>query len=1573
MDSEEYLEIKPTITGPKGHNKRIIDTGVLSTNPIHKIIPGKEKSISNPTDKSLVSESKSSEQVPEPFRVKPLDIQEKDNPIGPKIISTGLESAKSQDVSSQKKPEDHDKIHKDFSPIIPDKSSQNKTDNLTGPQSKMPGFVAPQSGSNIKSPFLIGENKGSNPPFAPFQAPRQEPILNPNPQQTGILNNSKPVFQPGPKGPDDLQNKPKVEIPFTSQQTFTPNAPFLKPQPMKSEEKTDTNLKSEVPVPNIIGKTGQGIAGPSFQSAKSSEETKKSFPAFQPISSTKPNDPFAKFNPTVLNPNLPNPQNPIKSQSQGPKPFSIPSNPIGLQSGPLKTSETVEKKPTNLSEIPKNPSIPIILQNQQPKQGPFISNPASTPFIPSKNQELKPSPVINNPINLPFGYTKTSETTEKPIIIPTKPSEISSSKTPVPESQFPAPKNPVPFISNSTQINLSKTQEQKPLPPNFIPKKISESTENPPIVPTKPLNIFSPKNPNLENPFPGQTQQPKQEPFISNPISNPFNTSKPQEIKETTTPGPINKPDFFLNKTTPKENPGPSQFLPQTQLKSPSAIFTPQNQQGLPFGKPNSDIKNPPDLFSSKPSDETQLKNTPLQFKGPNIFNPSQIPNNNPNLPGFLNKTNQTVTPNPPFKIPINPNQKSATETLKIPEDGIIKSTPQENQNFISKNQSQIPFNLIPQGLKPGSVSSDATTKPFIPIKTPENIIKPFQKNDKTPIGNESINPFGGGNKDTDTKTQIPLNLIKQVSKNEDTVSGSSGFPFLVGKNTETSKNIDLNKTKVPENEVGEISNENIVPKEVKDTIKVPQIPFGQQPQGFKPGTGFPPSNFPGLIKVPEPNQKPLPNFVGPSGTEISDKLPGSNPDASKPQNQTKVQFPINPTSQKNILGQNFTPDNPEKNIVKDPPFIQVPKDLSLKPQFPINPQSQTFIPKPNPVIPFITTKNPEPIQKSFINTLKPSDQDFPKDPKVEISGIPKLENKDQKVEISGIPKLETKDPFKINPSIAMQSQTPKLTTTFNNESINIKSTPPQNTNQGVFPGFIKKNEEDTSKTQPIEKSSGFAPSQQSKPDIKAFIPQVSKSDQSSKEFNKIPISEPGKNFEPDHKTIEGKTVKIPEQEIKPENPMPNFNQIPISKPQNPLPPTLAPNPKSSISLTPQFPSEPASSQFPELKFQPVPLNPQKPSFNTSQIPLQNPQKVPQNPNPTQPPLKAPNLANIEKPIFEPKKHSQSTSSNFIRHNPITQVQCKTPIAIPSIKKLPKKINQDSIPDKLNFISILLTIINPEKSPQVKDQIFALCPNIKDEYPDIYDLIIKKLSSVCFCNLCQNGQSDFEFKCGHKFCEQCATYKLINLTPKISIPTLGCPICYNPVSYQNLERIFPKNQHDLRYDLESRLVKEALEKANVQCKKCAKDRGFDMFISESCMHMCKECIATSIRWQVLTCEYCDYPFQAIEDLRNNTITCDGCKHKVYYIGDYVKKINDGHFLCSECLKNTLKTSSCAYCSKSLTHQEIIEIDNFLFDYCAKCGNEYGITSFKILQCCKNHICDDCFYKIGPCSLCINTI
>lgn len=1696
MDTEEYLEIAPSSTEPKRHIKHIIDTGLLKDNPIRKKNPYKQQTSSDSTVPSQPSNIRDPEQVSENIKIVPSNEELKNNLVRPKPDFNKPEMVVTQDFISEKKVEDHDNAHKEFFPKVNKESSQpgfpfninpqDKTGNVEGIHSKMPSSTE----MPFKSPFSIGENKGSSQPIGPFktQGQSQGPIPSPFPQQTGIpSNNSKPSFQLGPKGLNDLQNKPKEDTPAMRQATFI-SPPALKPQTGENIEKLEVSSKPGTFFPNASGKIGQGLPVPSFPGMKSSEEPKNPFPSNQPSSSTKTFVP--KLTPSESKNPFPNPQNPSNSQFQGPKPFPALNNPPGFQFGPTKTPETIENTFKTQSKPPE------IFPSKNPSAEKIFSVPQN-PF-PGQNQQPKPGLFQSSTMPIPFGTVKTQEINEKltpePIDKPeeslpkTTPKEIPGSS---PFISQPPLKNPsFPFTqSNQSGLPFGKSNPQNTKASvNLFPNKPSEETQPKPIpkdpsaqgpIPfSLPQNFKTAPPSNIIPSFPSQTAQtPNSNPsFPFKPVFKVDPNQKPSSETNKPFEGQIPKDSSQENKDFLNKNQKPFSVLPQG--------FKPNTST-----EPVLPMKNPEGLVKVSPGDDRAGGKEPLNT----LIEENKGSGMKMNIPLNLGVKNEDVSRGASgFTL-------QEGKSTKINEDispGVSKPLEKESTNVCIENpaskeikdpttKSQNPFGLQPQpfkvsgGFGPGLAPSNI----FGPGKGPEPNQKPFPSFVKPPGADSSNilpneNPFGS--KPQNNSTKLPLNPTAQTFK------PVPDFPPFSSANKSTESNqtpfLDTKKSPFPgfikpnlkENPITETPAEILIkatPKEnpVIETpkenpgVKPPNMPINSPFQAFKPVI-VPKDSSSSTVepsKKLEPNQASIPETIDPSKpgslktgikespfaqapnnpikvpilfntqTKTVEQIPnfGANPfnntlnsvpnlkpsvdEIAKPfikgssfaqtpkDNLSKAQFSFNqPLMTGNKTASPFTPiNNPEssekpllvpnqkspvdesaKPLIKGSPSVQEPKDNSSKTPSNFN---QPLTTGTKPINPFIPTSKSESSQKPLLNPSNPSELVF---------------TKDKSAETSEQPKFEPKDNFpKINPLIAMQPQFPNPKTepepVSNSKNFAFKSTPPQDAKQGQFPVFTKRNNEESSKTQPTEKLPGpqFVPILQSKPESKPSIPEplkpqfkpfIPQPDQSSKELSQIPSSEPSKIIEPSKKTSEEGVLKISnlEQPIKPlisENPINKLDQVPLPNPQNIIPQNSNSNFKPPVSLTSQFQSVPVSPQIPKFIPQLRPLNPQGPQLNISPTPLQNLQKPPQDPtsNPS------PELPSNEKPTPESRQYAKSIS-NSEASSKLTHINCSNlaanaqyivPIAIPSIKKLPKKINQDSIPDKLQFINLLLTIISPEKSSHVKDQIFAVCPNIKHEYPDIYDLITKKLNNLCICNLCQVGQTDFELNCSHKLCGLCARTKLMNLNSESSIPTLACPLCYNALSYQSLERIFPKSQCSFRYDLEARLVKEALEYADVQCKKCKKSRSSDMFVSESCMHMCKECIATSIRWQVFSCEFCDCPFQALENLRQNTIPCDGCGHQVYYIGDYVKKLSDGHSLCSECLRITLLTTKCQQCSKTLTHQELIEIDTFLYDHCAKCGIEYGIGNFKILRCCKNYICDDCFNKLGLCSLCSNQI
>ena len=287
----------------------------------------------------------------------------------------------------------------------------------------------------------------------------------------------------------------------------------------------------------------------------------------------------------------------------------------------------------------------------------------------------------------------------------------------------------------------------------------------------------------------------------------------------------------------------------------------------------------------------------------------------------------------------------------------------------------------------------------------------------------------------------------------------------------------------------------------------------------------------------------------------------------------------------------------------------------------------------------------------------------------------------------------------------------------------------------------------------------------------------------------------------------------------------------------------------------------------------------------------------------------------------------------------------------------------------INFAELLIPCI---KSEEIHNFIKVNSDGIEklnSEYPKMSQNITAITYSISFCQLCKNNQFSFEFTCNHSLCDECLYTRLIGIECNSSVPILGCPICEQKISENEIKAIFSCEFENKRKILERPFIIQAITDSKILCKKCKKMCRAENFLDYTCMHMCKDCIAENLRYENMNCDYCENEFDNIEYILNEMVVCDYCKNTVYYVGNFVKKLYDGHLLCGPCLINSLNNNICIECHTVLSAKEAKEIALLLFENCTICDKSVLKENIILFACCDKYICNHCFSDTEFCPQC----
>ena len=239
------------------------------------------------------------------------------------------------------------------------------------------------------------------------------------------------------------------------------------------------------------------------------------------------------------------------------------------------------------------------------------------------------------------------------------------------------------------------------------------------------------------------------------------------------------------------------------------------------------------------------------------------------------------------------------------------------------------------------------------------------------------------------------------------------------------------------------------------------------------------------------------------------------------------------------------------------------------------------------------------------------------------------------------------------------------------------------------------------------------------------------------------------------------------------------------------------------------------------------------------------------------------------------------------------------------------------------------------------------------------DTIKEHITKAATCSMCRSLESNIELSCRHALCGKCSQ-KQIKLAENVDGENpydYFCPICDEKLSNQEIKCIFPGTVHPIKINLEKTWILNRFAMGNlVTCHSCKKVKGKDGFFESTCMHMCRDCVARSIRDNKYECSACEKEFDNIEKLSGMEMQCMGCSDQAYFVGDYMKVICHGHLLCNVCLYLSLNKTLCVACNRRLSKFEEIEINDHLFRVCRSCGRD---ADRKIFNDPGKAVCNEC--------------
>ena len=235
----------------------------------------------------------------------------------------------------------------------------------------------------------------------------------------------------------------------------------------------------------------------------------------------------------------------------------------------------------------------------------------------------------------------------------------------------------------------------------------------------------------------------------------------------------------------------------------------------------------------------------------------------------------------------------------------------------------------------------------------------------------------------------------------------------------------------------------------------------------------------------------------------------------------------------------------------------------------------------------------------------------------------------------------------------------------------------------------------------------------------------------------------------------------------------------------------------------------------------------------------------------------------------------------------------------------------------------------------------------------------KILEDSVKCKKCKNySKLIYLENCHDGFCKDCIYSYLKNSTNRLMIledyegGNQKCSNCSSRLTENDLKAILDKEYNDKNIECQVRkITKNISEHSDFKCINCKTVHSAKLAPSD-CNHMCKQCLARSLREKHRNCNICSKLMKDGINSVSDMIECEGCRIECYFIGDYMMEICPGCIFCQGCLSRIITNKICSKCERILSHSEILQIYHELYGICQDCGNEDLKVNIISKLCCR---------------------
>jgi hypothetical protein len=269
---------------------------------------------------------------------------------------------------------------------------------------------------------------------------------------------------------------------------------------------------------------------------------------------------------------------------------------------------------------------------------------------------------------------------------------------------------------------------------------------------------------------------------------------------------------------------------------------------------------------------------------------------------------------------------------------------------------------------------------------------------------------------------------------------------------------------------------------------------------------------------------------------------------------------------------------------------------------------------------------------------------------------------------------------------------------------------------------------------------------------------------------------------------------------------------------------------------------------------------------------------------------------------------------------------------------------QNNLKSILNF-NFVITQYEPLHSNLIRLQQCGL-----PEAQKMINFIENKLTCAC-CGQ-KNIEDLTELRCGDIVCRTCLEDEARNTQGTLDFKCPECKIFLDSLQEAKVWNFLGWKKSDLEnFNLNEKLIGQGY----LKCKICEKNKKV---YYNHCLHLCKECSASKMRFDYLPCSLC-YNDELVDEVLQEVFQCQNCELNSYFIGDYGKFIdNEKYLLCAQCVFDFYYSENHEKFGIKITKLEKVEISNHFFALCIDCLKEFHFPTLHQLKCghsiCLNH-------------------